>query len=124
MEKGEGKEFNFQDQDIYKDGLSYIQAIYSITKTYPKDELYGLVTQFRRAAVSVVLNFVEGWGRFNQKEKAQFYKTGRASLLECVAILDISKRQGYLSDFDHAKILNSSLTLSKKINGLIKRIEK
>ena len=118
------KEFDFQNENLYQDILIYIKLVYKITKKFPKDEVYGLVSQFRRASTSVLLNVVEGWGRYNKGEKTQFYRVSRASLLECIAIIDISKGEEYITKEEYNELIDNCSNLSRRLNGLIKAWEK
>ena len=118
------KEFEFQKSDVYLHIIEYISQIYKLTENFPKEELYNLSQQIKRASTSIALNFAEGWGRFNKKEKSQFYKIARASLFECVSILDIAKRLNYIDSKTYEKILKESNILSKRLNGLIQSISK
>lgn len=117
------KEFEFQNTEMYQQMIDYVSNVYKITKKFPRSEIYGLTSQIRRAGVSIVLNFAEGWGRYNKKEKAQFYKIARASILECVAAVDIALRQNYIEIANYQKMLTESNEISKKLNALIKKME-
>ena len=117
------KEFEFQNTEMYQQMIDYVSNVYTITKKFPRSEIYGLTSQIRRAGVSIVLNFAEGWGRYNKKEKAQFYKIARASILECVAAVDIALRQNYIEIANYQKMLTGSNEISKKLNALIKKME-
>lgn len=64
---------SFRDLNAWREGHKLVLAIYKITKTFPKDELYGLVSQMRRCAVSIASNIAEGFSRQSYKEKVQLY---------------------------------------------------
>jgi len=115
------KEFEFQNTEMYQQMIDYVSNVYTITKKFPRSEIYGLTSQIRRAGVSIVLNFAEG--RYNKKEKAQFYKIARASILECVAAVDTALRQNYIEIANYQKMLTESNEISKKLNALIKKME-
>lgn len=102
-EEGMNKEFEFQKSEVYLQIVDYITKIYKLTEIFPKEELYNLTQQLKRASTSIALNFAEGWGRFNKKEKAQFYKIARASLFECVSILDIALKLNYINPETYKK---------------------
>lgn len=114
--------FNFQATTLYKQILDYVSQIYVITRGFPDFELYCLSNQVKRASTSIALNFAEGWGRYNKKEKMQFYKVARASIFECVAIMDISKNQRYIDLSIYKKVMRDSNELSRQLNGLIKSL--
>lgn len=84
--------FKFEDLKVYQKGLGFVDDIYLITKPWPKSELFGLVSQLRRAAISIVLNIAEGSSRTN-KDFSHFLSLSRGSCFECVAILTIAKNQ-------------------------------
>jgi four helix bundle protein len=101
--------FDFQRNDLYKTIIDYISFVYNISNNFPKTEIYGLSSQLRRAAVSIALNMAEGWGRYNNKEKSQFYKMARASLYECVAVYDIAEKINYINNDNYKKIIDKSI---------------
>lgn len=80
METGLKTPKNFEDLEVWQKAIDLAVEIYSITKTYPKEELYALSNQMRRAASSISANIAEGYGRYNIKEKTQFYKIANGSL--------------------------------------------
>lgn len=93
--------FRFEELNVYKDGLIFVDSIYNLTQAFPKDELFGLTNQLRRASVSIVLNIAEGTSR-TKKDFRHFLSMSRGSCYECVAILSISFNRKYLNqkDFD------------------------
>ena len=99
--------------------------IYQITKTFPKDEIYGLTSQMRRAAVSVPSNIVEGCARESQVEYVRFLVIAFGSLRELHYQFSIAKRLGYINeksitDFD-LKIIETEKVLGALIRSLRKR---
>src|SRR3989344_4585268 len=79
--------------------------IYSVTKKFPKDEIFGLISQMRRSAVSVPANIVEGYGRKTGKDKLHFYYIARGSLNELEYFIDLSHQLGYITSPEYHKIL-------------------
>ena len=98
----------------------FVTHIYKITKKFPKDELFGLISQIRRAAVSITSNVAEGFSRKSPKEKAQFYYMALGSLTEIQNQLLISKDLGYINQKEFQEFANNTVELSKLIHGLIK----
>jgi len=84
--------------DVWKKSIEMVTKIYSLTRSFPKEELYGLTNQMRRAAVSVPSNIAEGAGRNTSKELLQFLYYGTGSLSELETQLIISYNLGYLND--------------------------
>ncbi len=83
----------------------FIKKIYETTGGFPKDELYGLVSQLRRAAVSVMLNYLEGFARRKPKIRLNFWETSFGSVKECKYIIYLSKELNYLSGTDYATLI-------------------
>lgn len=92
--------------------------IYEITETFPKDELYGLVSQMRRAAVSIPSNIAEGAARNSQRESSQFYNIARGSLSELDTQIEISSRLGYINGKVYAEVEVTMLHVDRVIYGL------
>lgn len=95
----------------------FIKLVYNTTKNFPKEELYGLVSQLRRAAVSVMLNFLEGFARQKSKVVINFYEISFGSIKECKYILYLSKELGYLNEVDYRKLIH----LSDEISAMLWR---
>lgn len=92
-----------------------------MTCKFPKEEMYGLTSQIRRAIVSFTSNIAEGFSRHSYKEKIQFYYTSLGSLTEVQNQLIISKDLGYIDGNLFQEIINKTIDLSKMMNGLIKK---
>jgi four helix bundle protein len=96
-----GKMINsYQDLEVWKKAMELVTDIYKITQTFPKEELYGLTNQLRRASVSVPANIAEGWGRGTTKGYIQFLRIARGSLLEVETLMTISYNLGYVNAQD------------------------
>ncbi len=84
MEDGnESKSKNFQDVETWKKAHQWVLSIYKVTERFPKQEMFGLTSQLRRAAVSVPANIAEGFKRRGTGDKIRFYNIAQASLEEC-----------------------------------------
>lgn len=66
------KEFNHKELNVWKEGINFVTEIYKTTKSFPKEELYGITSQIRRTAVSILSNIAEGAARKSKKELSQF----------------------------------------------------
>ena len=86
--------------DIFKSANILVIRIYQVTKTFPKDELYGLVSQMRRASVSVATNIVEGCGRRTESEFNRFLDIAFGSVRELGYLIELSTSLGYLKEQD------------------------
>src|SRR3989344_6532936 len=89
--------FNFEKLTIWNDARVLVKEIYKITSTFPKEEMFGLTNQLRRAAVSILLNLAEGANRSSSKEKIRFYEMSHTSIDEVVAALYIAFDLEYLT---------------------------
>lgn len=109
--------FNFENLNVYQMSIEFVHFIYEITKKFPKDELFGLTNQLRRASISIPLNIAEGSSRTN-KDFKHFLSISRGSCFECVAIATISKKQNLLTKLEFDNIYQTCLSLSKMISKL------
>src|ERR1051325_5906126 len=114
---------NFHDLDAWKQGHELVLQIYQITEDFPKTELFGIISQLRRAASSITANIAEGFGRFHFNDKARFYYQARGSAGEVLNFLILSKDLSFLNPAQF-KILETRVVQTQKlINGLIRSIE-
>lgn len=116
-----GRLRSFQDLETWKKGHIFVLEVYKNTKKFPKEELFCLTQQMRRAAVSITSNIAEGFSRQSSKEKLQFYSISLGSLTELQNQLIISKDIGYLSEIDFQRTIDMSIEVSKLLNGIIKK---
>mgnify|MGYP001602558683 FL=1 len=121
MNKESQKIKSFTDLNAWKEGHKLVLMIYEITKQFPKQEIFGLTTQIRRAAVSFTSNIAEGFSRNSYKEKLQFYSMALGSLTEVQNQLLIARDIGYLINNQFSKIAEQTITVNKITNGLIKK---
>jgi four helix bundle protein len=111
---------SFTDLDAWKKSHEIIVLIYLITKEFPKEEIFGIVNQMRRCAVSITSNIAEGFSRQSIKEKIQFYCIALGSLTELQNQLLISKDVKYLTVEKFYQISDKTVIAHKILNGLIK----
>ena len=97
---------------------------YQATKGFPREEIYGLTSQLRRAACSVTANIVEGSARESKRDYLHFLYIARGSLAETQYFFHLSRRLGYLSDVDAENLLGQSRRTFACLHGLIKAVEK
>jgi four helix bundle protein len=116
----QGKIKSFTDLDAWKEGHRLVLMIYEITKSFPKEEIFGLVSQMRRCVVSITSNVAEGFSRQSYKEKAQFYSVAQGSVTELQNQLLIAKDVGLIAKEKFNEIAAQSIKVHKIINGLIK----
>ena len=113
--------FEFEKLRVYQKALEFVDKVYAITRTFPKEERFGLIDQFRRAAVSIALNIAERSGG-TKTEFKHFLNNCRTLLRECVAVIDISFRQEYITLETKQKLRSECADKSRMITGLLKSL--
>ena len=121
MNQEAGKIKSFTQLNTWKQAHVLILEIYSITKTFPKEELFGLTNQIRRAVVSITSNIAEGFSRNSYKEKSQFYSMSLGSLTEVQNQLVIAKDLKYIAKEKFQRLAELTIVVNKLLNGLIKK---
>ena len=111
----------YEDLEIYKKSYELALDIYKLTKKFPKDELYGLISQIRRASTSITLNIAEGYGRLGKEDFKRFLKISLGSTNETKTLLKFSKDLNYINDKEYKDIKNKYEILSKMIYSMIKK---
>ncbi len=112
--------FAFEKLEVWQEMRKLVKEIYAITNSFPSDEKYGLVSQLRRAAVSVASNISEGSARNTAKDQANFYGMAYSSLMELYNQLIISKDIGWLNSEQFEKLRNDIEKISSMINAMRK----
>lgn len=112
---------SFTDLRVWQEGHSLVLLIYKITRQFPREEIYGLTSQIRRAAVSITSNIAEGFSRQSYAEKTQFYSIALGSNTELQNQLLIARDVLYLPKKEFALAAQQSLTVHKILNGLLKK---
>ena len=113
---------SFKDPEIWKRGIALVEKIYELTRSFPKEELYGLTGQMRRASVAVPSNIAEGFGRRHNAEYRQFLFIALGSGAELITQVIISTRLGYLTKQISKEIQDEIEQLSKMTMSLIKKL--
>ncbi len=113
----------YKDLEVWKRSMELVKNTYLVSTNFPKNEVYGLTSQIRRAAVSVPSNIAEGWGRSTTGLFVQSLRISRGSLLELETELTIARELNYLSE-EELTPLNQLITESgKMLNSLIHKLE-
>jgi four helix bundle protein len=107
----------------WQKAIAVVTRVYSVTATFPRDELYGLTSQLRRAAVSIPSNIAEGQGRATRGEFIQFLCHARGSLFETETQLEISRNLGYITAVQQEQFYNELSELGRILNGLITSLQ-
>jgi len=107
---------------VWQKAMSLVTEIYQITQKFPKEEMYGLSSQMRRAAVSVPSNIAEGKGRHTNPEFCQFLTHARGSLLELETQVQIAGNLGFLKSQKVLELKKKTMEVGRMLNGLIEAI--
>jgi four helix bundle protein len=110
---------SYRDLIVWQKSVELVLEIYRATQDFPRAETYGLVSQLRRAAVSVPSNVAEGHARLSTGEYRQFLGHARGSLMEIETQILISQRLGYMNSGQSNILLNRATEVGKVLNGLL-----
>ncbi len=114
--------FSFEDLKVYDKALDWVDLAYSVSNSFPKQELYALTSQLNRAAVSIPLNIAEGSGDSNPQFN-RFLQIAINSVKECVVCATIARRRGYITALKELELRKKLEELSKMISGLQKYLK-
>ena len=104
-------QFRFEKLNIWRESRALNQSVYKLTRAFPKDELFAMTSQLRRAATSIVSNIAEGSGRNSDKDFAHFLEQAYGSLMETASLIYLAKDESYVSDVE----LNSAKARIEKL---------
>ena len=113
---------SYKDLIVWQKSMDLVEMVYQATKVFPKEELYGLTNQLRRAAVSVPSNLAEGQARNSTAEFRNFLSISRGSLAEVETQLLIAERLRYLQPEQLTPIMNLQIEINKMINALMGKL--
>lgn len=111
---------DYKGMDVWSESRNLCNIIYTITKAFPKEELFGLTNQIRRAAVSVPSNIAEGFGRKSKPQHNQFLRIALGSMFELETQLIIANDQKFISDESLSDLLKKVDSVKRLINGTIR----
>ncbi len=111
---------NYKELKVWQKAMGFVVSIYTLTKKFPKDELFGLTSQLRRAAVSIPLNIAEGAGCETDLEFARFLDIALRSCYESVVALQIAKELKYCAVGEVDGLVESAEEIARMLTGLIK----
>ena len=114
---------NYRDLEVWKLGMDLAEHCYVVTRAFPKDELFGLTSQIRRAASSIPANIAEGQGRRHTREFLQHLGVATGSLYETETHLLLSQRVGILTTDQLSPLLDMSARIGQMLNRLKQALE-
>src|SRR6266404_2204441 len=115
---------SYSDLIAWQKAMDLVEEVYKITKGFPKEELYGLVSQMRRAAISVPSNIAEGHSRNGSREFVHHLSIAHGSLSEVETQVEIGRRLGYVTEEQQTRFLQMASETGRIINGLMSSVEK
>ncbi len=115
---------SYRDLVAWQKSVDLVTDIYRCTQTFPREETYGLISQLRRAAVSVPSNIAEGHARFTTGEFKQFLGHALDSLMEIETQVIIAQRLGFLDSEDSQSLLGRTAEVGKVLNGLLRSLSR
>ena len=113
----------YKDLIVWQKSIALVTSVYSLTKAFPDDEKFGMVSQINRAVVSVPANIAEGWGRESSKNYIQFLRISRGSLMETETLMLISKNLNFISEQNYLEVNKQIDEVGKILQGLIKSVQ-
>lgn len=113
-----------RDLRVWQQSIDFVSSIYLMTRSLPKEELFGLVSQMRRSAVSVPSNIAEGYARGTDKEKIHFLRISSGSMSELETQLTLCLKLGYISQEEYNATSEKLVSVWKQLNALISVIKK
>lgn len=114
--------FMFENLQVYQKSVDFADQIAGLTERFPRG-YYFLVDQLNRAVLSIATNLAEGNGRFTKPDRRSFFTIARGSAQECVPLLEIARRRGFIEQAKHDDLRRALEEIAKMISGLIKGIE-
>ncbi len=115
--------FNYEKLQVWDEAIAFASLVYSVTQKFPDTERFGLVTQMRRAAVSVSSNIAEGSSRSSREDFARFLEIATGSLFEVVSQAAIAKKQVLLSEAEYMSIYEAGEKQVRMLSGLRKSLK-
>jgi len=115
---------SYRELTAWQKAMDFAASIYKVTRAFAKEEIYGVTSQLRRAAVSIPSNIAEGQGRQTTGEFRQFLGHARGSLLETETQILLSERLEYLDKKTTEMLLEQAAELGRILNGLMRSLEK
>ena len=114
---------SYRELIAWQKAIALVTDVYSITKAFPRDEVYGLTSQLRRSAVSVPSNIAEGQGRATRGEFIQFLSHARGSLFELETQIVIAGKLGYITSDMETDLSSKAAEVARILNGLLTSLE-
>lgn len=115
---------DYRDLDVWNEAMAFCERIYEVTKDFPREEMFGLTSQMRRAAVSIPSNIAEGYGREQTKSFIQYLRISQGSLKELETQVLLATRLDYMSQKSSQELLLTTTKIGKMLRAFIRSLEK
>jgi four helix bundle protein len=113
---------NFQNLKVWEDAISFHKTIVPEISKFPKEEIYAMSSQLRRASLSISNNIAEGCGRESSKELRNFLNIAMGSCKEVENMIIVAKELYYISIETHKELMQKIITIGKKLNSLMQKV--
>ena len=114
---------SYRDLKVWQKSILLVKGVYQLTGYFPKEELYGIVNQMKKSAVSIPSNIAEGYGRNSRNDYIRFLRIAVGSLYELQTQLEISKELGFATEENLKDILATGIEIEKMLVVLIRKLE-
>ena len=114
---------SYKDLKVWQKAMNLVEEVYRLTANFPREELYGLVSQLNRAAVSVPSNLAEGSSRRSTKEYLRFVRISLGSVAELETQVELAKRLKFITELQQNILTNLLDEVGRMLNGLDKALE-
>jgi four helix bundle protein len=114
---------DYRDLIVWQEAMDIAELVYSLTRTFPKDEAFGMTSQMRRSAASIPANIAEGYGRAQRKSFIQYLRIAQGSLKELETHAQLSARVGLMPANDLATLMDRCQTLGRRLVTFMRSLE-
>ena len=114
--------YSFENIIAWQKAHAFVLFVYRVTRHFPKDEIFGPTSQFRRAAVSIEANIAEGYKKLSKADKLRFFNISQGSLEECRDYIILSRDLDYISQIEFEELHTGLVTTSKFLNSYCETI--
>lgn len=118
------KTFYFEKLDVWQEARIFVKNIYDLTCVFPAEEKYGLVSQLRRATISITANIAEGMSRGTEKDKARFINQAFSSAIEVINLLILANDLHLITDEEYESSRSELEKITNMLNSLYKKFDK
>ena len=114
---------NYRDLIVWQKSMKFVTDIYVVSSQFPSTELYGLISQIRRCAVSIPSNIAEGYGRNSRKDYSRFISFAIGSLYECQTQIQIALNLNYIKQADFDELFEKTRELERMLSSLRNKLD-